>query len=80
MHGNVWEWVEDCYHKSYDGAPKNEAQWLDNTVGTCQSRVVRGGSWFSNAATARSAARYELDPDFRYDDIGFRVLCVSPIE
>ena len=80
MHGNVWEWVEDCYHETYVGAPKNGVPWLNTTAGACQSRVVRGGSWFVDAASTRSAARYELDPNFRFNDIGIRVLCSSPIE
>src|SRR5271168_635016 len=47
MHGNVWQWVEDCYHESYNGAPQNGASWTEDN---CESRVRRGGSWWNNAA------------------------------
>jgi hypothetical protein len=43
MHGNVWEWVEDCYNNSYEGAPTDGSAWL---TGDCNSRVVRGGAWY----------------------------------
>ena len=79
MHGNVWEWVEDCHHENYEGAPENGAARQGGT-GACQFRVLRGGSWSDDAANARSAARGDVNPGNRYDGIGFRVLCVSPIE
>ena len=44
MAGNVWEWVQDCYHDNYDGAPTDGSAW---TSGDCSLRVVRGGSWNS---------------------------------
>jgi hypothetical protein len=43
MHGNVWEWVEDCWHRSYEGAPKDGQAWLEEDGGDCGSRVLRGG-------------------------------------
>ncbi len=42
VHGNVWEWVEDCWNESYAGAPANGTAW---TSGDCGRRVLRGGSW-----------------------------------
>ena len=42
MHGNVWEWVADCWHKSYAGAPADGGAWAS---GECSRRVLRGGSW-----------------------------------
>lgn len=53
MHGNVWEWVEDDWHESYEGAPTDGRAWADNPRGT--SRVIRGGSWFYDAPNYRSA-------------------------
>ena len=44
VHGNVWEWVEDCWNGSYDGAPTDGSAW---TAGECNERVLRGGSWGS---------------------------------
>ena len=52
MHGNVWEWVQDCWNKNYNGAPANGSAWLS---GTCKRRVLRGGSWFDNPDYMRSA-------------------------
>ena len=44
VHGNVYDWVEDCYHDRYDGAPTDGSAW---TSGDCTYRVLRGGSWVS---------------------------------
>ena len=51
MHGNVWEWVEDCWNDSYKGAPSDGRAW---TTGDCGRRLVRGGSWFSDPKSLRS--------------------------
>jgi formylglycine-generating enzyme required for sulfatase activity len=69
MHGNVWEWVEDCYHKNYEGAPSDGSAW---TTGDCNSRVVRGGSYHKDPRSLRSANRGWLSSPSR-GDIGFRV-------
>ena len=62
MHGNVSEWVEDCWHDDYTAkAPTDGSAWLD---GDCNGRVVRGGSWEDSQAEHRSAARtggYKID-------------------
>jgi len=68
--GNVWEWVEDCYHGSYDGAPTDGSPW---TTGDCSQRVLRGGSWGNNPANLRAANRGWNTTDDRLNDIGFRV-------
>jgi formylglycine-generating enzyme required for sulfatase activity len=70
MHGNVWEWVEDCYVDSYDGAPIDGSA---RTSGDCATRVVRGGSWNFNPENLRSANRGRLSIVFRSNGIGFRV-------
>ncbi len=54
VHGNVWEWTQDCWHKSYAGAPSNGGAW---ERGACSLRVVRGGSWSSLPWYLRSAFR-----------------------
>jgi formylglycine-generating enzyme required for sulfatase activity len=54
MLGNVWEWTEDCWHKSYVGAPKDGSPWRDKT---CSRHVLRGGSWNNLSVFVRSAAR-----------------------
>ncbi len=54
MHGNVYEWVEDCVSKTYAGAPSNGSAWQS---GDCSLRVVRGGSWYLFPTYLRSASR-----------------------
>jgi formylglycine-generating enzyme required for sulfatase activity len=69
MHGNVREWVEDCYQKSYAGGPKDGTAWL---AGECHYRVVRDGSWgYPNPP--RSASRWRDTPTDRSLNTGFRV-------
>ncbi len=70
MHGNVWEWAEDCYHDSYRNAPLDEASW---TTGDCKYRVVRGGGSGGFPPILRSANRLRYSPNGRYDYLGFRV-------
>jgi len=71
MHGNVWQWVEDCYHEDYKGAPDNGSAWKQDA--DCSSRVVRGGSWGSNPEILRSASRFGNPSVGRYFTLGFRV-------
>jgi len=74
MHGNVWEWVQDTYQASYEGAPSNgEARVKGDGL-----RVLRGGSWFSTPLILRSAYRSYGSPDSRGDGFGFRVVCSPP--
>lgn len=54
MHGNVWEWTQDCWHDSYNGAPSDGSAW---TGGDCSRRLERGGSWNFNPVGVRSASR-----------------------
>lgn len=70
MHGNVWEWTQDCWSKSYSGAPSDGSARSD---GDCSRRVLRGGSWFYNGASTRSATRTDRSRVDRYDDTGFRL-------
>ena len=71
MLGNAWEWVEDCYHDSYDGAPKDGSAW---TAGDCKERVSRGGSWGDlPQVLLRTAFRLRTPPVNRYEGLGFRV-------
>lgn len=70
MHGNVWEWTQDCRNGSYSGAPTDGAAW---TSGDCARRVQRGGSWSTNAWTARAANRNTNTRDSRNSNLGFRL-------
>ena len=73
MHGNVWEWVEDCWHDNYRGAPTDGAAWLEADGGNCSLRVLRGGSWGNYPRLLRSAYRLRLSTVLRSRDYGFRV-------
>jgi len=73
MHGNVWEWVEDCQHGSYDEAPRDGSAWLEANGGNCSRRVLRGGSWIDLPRLLRSANRSRYNTDGRGSFIGFRV-------
>jgi len=70
MHGNLWQWVQDCYKDSYADAPSNGQATSD--VASCH-RVLRGGSWFNGAVEVRSAERNRSEPNARSSNIGFRV-------
>ena len=71
MNGNVGEWVEDCWHDSYSGAPSDGSAWT--TGGECDWRVERGGSWNFEPWHLRSAYRVRYSTWYRYYYIGFRV-------
>ncbi len=71
--GNVWEWVQDCVHDNYDGAPDDGSAWLEGGGGDCGQRVVRGGSWYLLAVGLRSASRLRDSPGAGYSYIGFRL-------
>lgn len=70
MHGNVWEWVEDCYRENDQWARTDVASALS---GDCSSRVARGGSWLNMPADLRSATRYGDPVGIRTVILGFRV-------
>ena len=70
MGGNVDQWVEDCWHKDYQGAPADGSAWTD---GTCVSRVLRSGSWKNDASYVRTSDRDHYDTDVRYPTHGFRI-------
>ena len=69
VHGNVWEWVEDCYNDGYVGAPVDGSAWEWN----CDGRVLRGGSWLNKPRNLRSANRLWDSTGFRSLIIGFRI-------
>jgi formylglycine-generating enzyme required for sulfatase activity/class 3 adenylate cyclase len=74
MGGGVDQWVEDCWHKNYQGAPADGSSW---TGGDCASHVLRSGSWKNDARYVRPANRDSYDTNVRYPTHGFRV-AVTP--
>ncbi len=78
MHGNVWEWVQDCYHESYQGAPDDGSAWQDGDRCANGGRVLRGGSFVFPPEDLRSAYRDVGVPVswVRFD--GFRCVRVPP--
>ena len=70
MHGNAWEWVEDCYHDSYAGAPNDGTPVVS---GDCSLHILRGGAWNYQPQYLRSAYRYASAPGVRMENAGLRV-------
>jgi formylglycine-generating enzyme len=71
MHGNVWQFVEDCWNPTYQGKPPTDGSaWL---TGECVRRVARGGSWDNYPWDIRAAGRHSFETGFHAGDIGFRV-------
>ena len=70
MHGNVWEWVQDWWHDTYEDAPTDGSAWI---VPAGSARVMRSGSWASPAHSCRSARRSQGHPGASSGYIGFRL-------
>jgi formylglycine-generating enzyme required for sulfatase activity len=70
VHGNVWEWTQDCWA---DDHSTNPGDGDAAAVGDCTKRVLRGGSWFNYPRALRSADRVRNVSDFRNYNFGFRV-------
>lgn len=74
MGGGVDQWVEDCWHKNYQGAPADASPWIE---AECPSHVIRSGSWKNDARYVRPSSRDSYDTNVRYPTHGFRV-ALSP--
>ena len=72
MQGNVWEWVEDIWHDSFEGAPVDGSAWLQS--GDATYRVVRGASWHNEPELTRVAIRFKRHRKVQFDTLGFRVV------
>jgi formylglycine-generating enzyme required for sulfatase activity len=71
MHGNVWEWVQDCWHDTHENSPINGESWETNCKE--ERRVLRGGGWSDNPSIARAANRDRNSPGLRDYGTGFRL-------
>ena len=71
--GNVYEWVEDCWHNNYENAPDDGSAWLETNDEDCDLRVIRGGSWYHYPGYLRSANRDNRSGDSGNVTVGFRL-------
>lgn len=74
LSGNVWEWVEDCWHDTYQHAPADGLAWMEADNGNCGQRVVRGGFWLNLPELLRASGRFWNFTDIRYYFLGFRLV------
>ena len=74
MHGNVSEWVADCWHDNYQGAPTDGHAWTSDCGFFDVPAVVRGGSWRSLPQDLRAANRFRFSPSYRDFFYGFRLV------
>ena len=70
MSGGVAEWVADCWHKDYHGAPPDGSAWQSDN---CREHVLRGGSWQNDPSYLRTTSRDSYDTGVRYLTHGFRI-------
>ncbi len=70
MSGNAWEWVTDCFHFTYDKAPVDGTAWV---AGSCDSHVLRGGSWNNVPDRLTLSYRASNSSDYHYSNTGFRL-------
>ena len=71
VHGSEWEWVQDCWHETYSGAPTDGSAWV--TPKDCERRVIRGGSWNNKYRNMRSSIRSGYKPHRQSVSFGFRL-------
>ncbi|MBO3457449.1 SUMF1/EgtB/PvdO family nonheme iron enzyme [Aetokthonos hydrillicola Thurmond2011] len=76
MHGNIWEWCQDTWHDSYEGAPDDGTAWVSDDKNNT-NRLLRGGSWDNLPRSCRSAFRHRHARDYWYNNVGFRVVVVG---
>jgi formylglycine-generating enzyme required for sulfatase activity/predicted Ser/Thr protein kinase len=75
MLGNAFEWVEDCWHADYRGAPSDGSAWVG---GECGQRGMRGGSWFTSPSMVSISARNRFEDTYRSNSVGFRLVREIP--
>jgi formylglycine-generating enzyme required for sulfatase activity len=75
MQGNAWEWVTDCNHKNYAGAPTDGSAWLDDRG--CQFGVIRSGSYLNLVERSSTTVRAGRPREGRATNMGFRVVRVT---
>lgn len=78
VHGNVWEWVQDCFEDNYSKGPLSDGSAHRGNDSSCSRRELRGGSWSNSPINLRSAARGGGTPDVRNSNLGFRIARTVP--
>ena len=78
MHGNVWEWVQDCFEDNYSKGQPSDGSAHRGNDSSCSRRVLRGGSWSNIPDYLRSAYRTRNSPDIWFNGFGFRVARTVP--
>lgn len=76
VHGYVWEWCQDVWHGSYEGAPRDGSAWTAG--GEAGRRVMRGGSWKDSAEQLTSSIRRSEEAKFKDDAVGLRCVLTEP--
>ena len=71
MTGSIGQWISDCWHRDYTGAPRTSVSW---NAPNCRRNVVRGGSWMNDASYLRTSSRDSYDSGVRYIAHGLRVV------
>jgi formylglycine-generating enzyme required for sulfatase activity/predicted Ser/Thr protein kinase len=71
MLGNVFEWVQDCWHPDYRNAPSDGSAWMGSE---CSQHDLRGGSWFTLPQYVGVAARNRFEEDYRSNSVGLRLV------
>lgn len=75
LSGNLWEWVADHWHDSYENAPDDGTAWISPGLKKDYNRVLRGGAWLYSIGEATTTNRWSDVPDDRHDYKGFRCVC-----
>ncbi len=74
MHGNTYEWVADCWHPDYVGAPADGRAWMEESEGVCLDAQIRGNDWGEAPVFSRSGNRNSRKREVRGDWLSFRVV------
>jgi formylglycine-generating enzyme required for sulfatase activity len=76
MHGNVWEWCSDHWHRNYERSPIDGTPWMNVDNEKNGRFIIRGGSWINDSTYCRSAYRVWADYSVRAQTLGFRICCL----
>ena len=76
MHGNVWEWCADEWHRNYENEPPDRSLWINGVDLNYKGSPLRGGSWKDSPNGCRSASRFNSWFGANYSTFGFRIVCV----